>query len=48
VLLPIANKLKIHVGHLVRHREMLVDGLIGIANGDNPRLIESRLKGYIA
>jgi chemotaxis protein MotA len=48
VLLPVANKLKSHIGQLVRHREMLVDGLIGIANGDNPRLIESRLKGYIS
>ena len=47
VLLPIANKLKAHIGQLVRHREMLVDGLIGIANGDNPRLIESRLRGYL-
>jgi chemotaxis protein MotA len=48
VLIPIANKLKTHIGQLVRHREMLIDGLIGIANGDNPRLIESRLKGYLA
>jgi chemotaxis protein MotA len=27
-------------------REMYVDGLVGIANGDNPRIIESRLQGY--
>jgi chemotaxis protein MotA len=26
---------------------MIVDGLVGIANGDNPRIIESRLQGYI-
>jgi chemotaxis protein MotA len=25
---------------------MYVDGLVGIANGDNPRMIESRLQGY--
>ena len=30
-----------------KQREMLVDGLVGIANGDNPRIIESRLRGYI-
>ena len=23
------------------------DGLVGIAVGDNPRIIESRLKGYL-
>jgi len=26
----------------------MVDGLVGIANGDNPRIIESRLQGYLA
>ena len=48
VYLPIANKLKAHVMRLVTYREMLVDGLIGIANGDNPRIIENRLRGYIS
>ena len=47
VFLPIANKLKAHIHRLVTQREMLVDGLIGIANGDNPRIIESRLQGYV-
>jgi chemotaxis protein MotA len=47
VYLPIANKLKTHINRLVAQREMLVDGLVGIANGDNPRIIESRLRGYI-
>lgn len=47
VFLPIANKLKAHIGRLVVQREMIVDGLVGIANGDNPRIIESRLRGYI-
>jgi chemotaxis protein MotA len=28
-------------------REMLVDGLVGIAKGENPRLITGRLRGYI-
>jgi chemotaxis protein MotA len=47
VLLPIYKKLLSHIGSLARHREMIIDGLMGIANGDNPRLIESRLRGYI-
>ena len=45
--LPMANKLKGHINRLVVRREMIVDGLVGIANGDNPRIIESRLQGYI-
>jgi chemotaxis protein MotA len=48
VFLPMANKLKAHVGRHVAHREMLIDGLIGIANGDNPRIIENRLRGYFS
>jgi chemotaxis protein MotA len=47
VFLPMANKLKAHINRLVVQREMIVDGLVGIANGDNPRIIESRLQGYI-
>ena len=47
VYLQIANKLKAHVNRLIVRREMIVDGLVGIANGDNPRIIESRLRGYI-
>lgn len=48
VYLPIANKLRAHIGRLVAQREMIVDGLVGIANGDNPRIIESRLRGYFS
>lgn len=48
VFLPIAKKLMANIGRLVTHREMLVDGLVGIANGDNPRIVESRLQGYLA
>ena len=46
VFLPMANKLKAQVARHVTYREMLVDGIIGIANGDNPRIIENRLRGY--
>lgn len=47
VFIPISHKLKMHIGRILVQREMLVDGLVGIANGDNPRLIENRLKGYL-
>jgi chemotaxis protein MotA len=48
VFLPMAKKLLANVAQLVALREMLVDGLVGIANGDNPRIIESRLQGYFS
>ncbi|MDO6388034.1 flagellar motor protein [Uliginosibacterium sp. 31-12] len=47
IFLPVAKKLQATVADLVAVREMIIDGLIGIAHGDNPRLIESRLQGYI-
>ena len=47
VYLPISGKLKYYIGRLVATREMQVDGLVGIAVGDNPRIIEGRLRGYL-
>lgn len=46
--LPIANKLKFLIGKEMVKREMVVEGLVAIANGENPRLIETKLRGYIA
>ncbi|MCX8145581.1 MAG: flagellar motor protein [Azovibrio sp.] len=46
VFLPVANKLKAYIARQVVEKEMLLDGLTGIAVGDNPRIIESRLQGY--
>lgn len=46
IFLPVAKKLLANIARLVTLREMFVDGLVGIANGDNPRIIESRLQGY--
>lgn len=47
VYLPIAGKLKYYISRMISMREMLVDGLVGIAVGDNPRIIEGRLRGYL-
>jgi chemotaxis protein MotA len=47
VFLPIANKLKQIIVARVRERDLICDGLVGIARGDNPRVIEERLKGYL-
>lgn len=47
VYLPIGGKLKYYIARMVSAREMLIDGLVGIAVGDNPRIIESRLRGYL-
>jgi chemotaxis protein MotA len=46
VFLPIYHKLRNVVSHRVRHREMIRDGMVSMARGDNPRLTEQRLKYY--
>lgn len=48
IFLPVAKKLMANIARLVTVREMLVDGLVGISNGDNPRIVESRLQGYLS
>lgn len=48
VFLPLANKLKTLIARQVLAREMLVDGLVSIASGENSRMIENRLLGYVA
>ena len=48
VFIPIAKKLFTHIGAQASVREMFVDGLVGIASGDNPRLISARMQGYLA
>jgi chemotaxis protein MotA len=48
LFLPIAGKLKILMAEQVNKREMLIDGLCMVANAENPRFIENKLKGYIS
>jgi chemotaxis protein MotA len=47
LFLPVGNKLKSVVAQRSRVRMMLIEGLIGVADGDNPRNIESRLQAYL-
>ncbi len=47
VFLPIGSKLKALVDYRSRIQMMLIEGLISVADGDNPRHIESRLQGYL-
>ncbi len=47
LFLPIAAKLRTLVAQQSRFREMLVEGLTAIAEGENPRNIEARLVGFL-
>ena len=48
VFLPIAGKLKMIILRQVGAREMFIDGLMMIANGENTRYLENKLQGYIS
>ncbi|UVJ45458.1 flagellar motor protein [Pseudomonas sp. LS1212] len=47
VLLPVANKLKSIAMRQSRYREMLLEGILSIAEGENPRSIELKLQGFM-
>ncbi|MGR9106479.1 MAG: flagellar motor protein [Gammaproteobacteria bacterium] len=47
LFLPIANKLKAQTHVLVQARELVIEGIISIADGENPRNIETKLSGYM-
>ena len=47
IFLPVANKLKAIIMQQTHLRDMIVDGLGAIANGENPRFIELKLQSYL-
>lgn len=48
VFLPIAGKVKMIIMQQVNVREMFIDGVTMIANGENSRYLETKLQGYIS
>jgi chemotaxis protein MotA len=46
-LLPMANKLKAYVLQESHYRELIIEGLVAISEGENPRQIETRLQGFL-
>jgi len=47
LLLPVGNKLKSIAMRQSRYREMLLEGILSIAEGENPRSIELKLQGFM-
>ena len=48
VFLPFAGKLKALIHHQSQFRDMIVEGIISIAEGENPRNIETKLRSFLA
>ena len=47
VFLPVANKLKSVVDAKTQLFELITEGIVAVAEGENPRNIESKLQGFI-
>lgn len=47
LLIPIANKLKAQVMAQSQFRYMIIEGIVSIAEGENPRNIENKLQGFL-
>lgn len=45
--LPFGGKIKSKVKDLVMFRIMTIEGLVSLAQGENPRMIEEKLSGYL-
>ena len=47
VCIPIAGKLKTRSKEEVLNKEMTIQGIISLSNGDNPRILEQKLKAFV-
>jgi chemotaxis protein MotA len=47
LFLPIASKLRGCVREEAQYRDLIIEGIIAIADGENPRAIELRLSGFL-
>ena len=47
LFIPIAQKLKSIIHARSRVRELLIEGFIGITEGENPQMLKARLEGYL-
>ncbi len=48
MFIPIQNKLKIRSSGEILVRELMVQGILSIQSGDNPRIVEQKLNSFIA
>ena len=47
VLIPAGTKLKLRLQHTVQTKELMLEGVVSIAEGLNPKLVRSKLEAYL-
>ncbi|MEA5040848.1 MAG: MotA/TolQ/ExbB proton channel family protein [Clostridiaceae bacterium] len=45
--IPAANKLRVRLEYYQTEKEMIIEGISGIRNGDNPKILRERLSPYL-
>jgi chemotaxis protein MotA len=45
---PMGNKMKAKSHHIVKEQKMMLEGIIGIVHGDNPRTLEAKLLNFLS
>lgn len=45
---PVATKLKLNNANEITMKEIAIEGLLSIQAGENPRVIEEKLKSFLA
>jgi chemotaxis protein MotA len=45
---PISNKLKMKSNEEILHKQVMIEGLLSIQAGENPRVIEEKLKAFLS
>lgn len=48
VATPVANKLRVNNAAEMQQKEVMIEGLLSIQAGENPRVIEEKLKSFLA
>lgn len=48
VFLPAAGKLKVRTSNELLIKEIIIEGILSIQSGDNPRIVEQKLKSFVS
>ena len=48
IFLPVAGKLKVRTALELLQKEIIIEGILSIQSGDNPRIVEQKLKAFVS
>ncbi len=48
ILLPASGKLKVRTAMELLQKEIIIEGILSIQSGDNPRVVEQKLKAFVS